>query len=431
VTTLLSICLTASLLALLALWWRLDRLVRAVNRLRGELVAARRTAVSQPVTERVVEPVASAAQSINAFGMEMERRLRVLRNDVNQLQALLSSMVEGVIAVDLDDRVIRFNAAAGDLLGVDPFDAVGRSLQEVIRNSALLQLISEAEQRDRPVVGEIVLRREREEGPHYLQAQAAGLLDAADERIGALVVLHDITRLRKLEIIRRDFVANVSHELKTPVTAIKGFVETLLDDPDAEIEDKQRFLEILNRQANRLHALVEDLLTLARLEDETSSGKEKLALERSRVRSILLNTIEDCTPNAEARGIVLHCDCDEQLTAMAHSMLLEQAVTNLVDNAVKYSPDESNIWLSAHRQGREVFVNVRDEGPGIEPEHQARLFERFYRIDRGRSRDLGGTGLGLSIVKYIAQAHGGRVSVQSQVGRGSTFTLTLRAPDHA
>jgi two-component system phosphate regulon sensor histidine kinase PhoR len=256
-----------------------------------------------------------------------------------------------------------------------------------------------------------------------LQANASLLRGEGDDgAVGAVVVLNDVTRLKRLEAVRRDFVANVSHELKTPVTSIKGFTETLLDGASEDPEASRRFLRIIAGQADRLNSIIEDLLALSALE-ATREGRP--ALEEADVCDVVTVAVEVCEPKAQAKGINIDTQCAGSVFAPINPPLLEQAVVNLIDNAVKYSPEGSEIGVRLEEIGDQVVIRVADHGPGIPREHLTRLFERFYRVDKARSRDLGGTGLGLSIVKHIAQVHGGRVSVESTLGRGSTFSIYL------
>ena len=259
----------------------------------------------------------------------------------------------------------------------------------------------------------------------YLQANGT-LLHAGDDDespVGAVVVLNDVTRLKRLEAVRRDFVANVSHELKTPVTSIKGFAETLeegaLDDPDTA----RRFVRIIAGQADRLSSIIGDLLALSTLEQR--ENEPRLTLEEAEVCDVLQVAVEVCEPKAQAKGITIGVSCTSCVLAAVNPPLLEQAVVNLVDNAVKYSPEGSTVEVALDETSDEIVISVSDHGPGVPREHLPRLFERFYRVDKARSRDLGGTGLGLAIVKHIAQAHGGRVSVVSRGGVGSTFRIHL------
>ena len=248
--------------------------------------------------------------------------------------------------------------------------------------------------------------------------------------MGVLLVLHDLTRLNRLEHIRQDFVANVSHELKTPITAIRGYVETLLDGALDDTDNARRFLDIVLRQAGRLDAIVDDLLTLSRIENR--DGHEAIALAPAPVRPVLESAMQTCAVQAAERGIEVRVEGDSALRAIINAPLLEQAVINLLQNAITYSPSGAQVVLRSEA-GRnsegveEVRLRVIDNGPGIGREHLGRLFERFYRCDRARGRDQGGTGLGLSIVKHIAQAHQGTVAVDSSLGQGSTFTIILPA----
>jgi two-component system phosphate regulon sensor histidine kinase PhoR len=256
-----------------------------------------------------------------------------------------------------------------------------------------------------------------------LQIHGAQLVDAKKNKIGALVVTNDVTRLLRLENLRRDFVANVSHELRTPITSIKGYVETLLDEEGEHSQHVRDFLEIISKQTNRLHAIVEDLLTLAKIEQEID--KEEIALERGRVKEVLQGAIEACSVKVADKGIHISLECPDDTHAMINGPMLEQAVINLLDNALKYSKPASAVQINAETTAKNVIINVKDTGIGVAPGHLDRLFERFYVVDKGRSRDAGGTGLGLAIVKHIVQAHGGKIVVQSEPGKGSTFSILL------
>jgi two-component system phosphate regulon sensor histidine kinase PhoR len=278
----------------------------------------------------------------------------------------------------------------------------------------------------RALGGGVTTERDVRLGGHdetCVQATATDLRDGEGNLIGALLVLNDVTRLRRLENMRRDFVANVSHELKTPITSIKGYVETLLEQPPATEDEVRRFLGIVNRQADRLDAIISDLLALSRLEKETENGG--LELLELPLCSVLDRVRRDLAGRDAAAAARLQLSCRRDVRARLNPALIEQAVGNLVENALKYSPPDTPVELSCAADADAVTIAVRDHGPGIAPEHLPRIFERFYRVDKARSRQLGGTGLGLAIVKHIAQAHLGRVSVASEVGKGSTFTIIL------
>lgn len=374
-----------------------------------------------------------ALRALRRSGHDLARQLRqqlhAERGRRNELEALLGSMAEGVIAVDPQEKLISLNPAASRLLRIDRGGALGRPLQEAVRNTAIQSLLAETMATGDPHQREfeITLPGGSLDQPQTIEAQTALLHDGDDRRIGALVVLHDVTQLRRLESVRRDFVANVSHEVKTPVAAIKAAVETLLDVHDHAMDpaDTERFLRMVARQADRLGAIVEDLLSLARIEQ--TQGDIHAELQPQDVAPVLAAAAETCAAKAQAGGITLDVDRPASLRALMASNLMEQAVVNLIDNAVKYSPPQTHVRVTAERTGSEVVIAVTDQGRGIEPEHLPRVFGRFYRTDRARSRSLGGTGLGLAIVKHIAEAHGGRVGVQSEVGVGSTFRLYLTA----
>jgi two-component system, OmpR family, phosphate regulon sensor histidine kinase PhoR len=369
-----------------------------------------------------VEEFASVAESINQMAEELDDKLRRLTHERNEREAVLASMVEGVLAVDTDERVIAVNAAAARLLETDPAAAEGKAIQEIVRNPDLQHVVAQTLGGHRPVEADIVMRVGAEE--RNLQANGT-LLHGDDDGgdVGAVVVLNDVTRLKRLEAVRRDFVANVSHELKTPVTSIKGFAETLEDGALEDTVTARRFVRIIAGQADRLNSIIEDLLALSTLEQ--SGDSPLLQLEEADLCDVVAVALEVCGPKAEAKSIELRQVCPERLFARVSPPLLEQAVVNLVDNAVKYSAEDGAVVVALERRGHEVVVSVSDEGQGVAREHLPRLFERFYRVDKARSRDMGGTGLGLAIVKHVAQIHGGRVSVDSVLGRGSTFRIHL------
>lgn len=363
------------------------------------------------------------ARSLNRMAHRLSETVATLTEQTREQQAVLSSMMEGVLAIDNEGRIISLNEAAAKLMGVDPQRALDKRITEVIRNTQLQQFVARTLASSGPVEADIMLPRAGEEA--FLQAHGTLLRDAADRAIGALVVVNDVTRLRRLENMRRDFVANVSHELKTPITSIKGFIETLRDGAITDGEKVEDFLAIIVRQADRLNAIIEDLLRLSRIEQDQDRGL--IELVPYELQKVLNAAVVDCQRQATDKQIHVEVRCDDDLTAHLNPQLLEQAVVNLLDNAIKYSEGEGIVLIEAERRAGEVHVNVSDQGPGIAQEHLNRLFERFYRVDKARSRKLGGTGLGLAIVKHIAQAHRGRVTVSSELGEGSTFTISFPA----
>ena len=369
--------------------------------------------------------IAALAQAMNQMAEQLDERLRTVVRQRNEQEAVLAGMVEGVLAIDLDKRVIMLNQAAATWLETDVATAQGRSLQEVVRNADLQRFIEQTMAGNLPSNEEIGLQLENE---RYLQTYGAVLKNVQGDNIGVLVVLNDVTRLRRLETVRSDFVSNVTHELKTPVTSIKGFVETLLDGAMRDPDDLQRFLQIIANQAERLTSIIEDLLMLARIEEDHPERSE-IPLEEGALRSVLEAALSVCEHKAAQREVCISLSCSMDLRASINAPLLEQAVINLLDNAIKYSNPGSAIQvqavlqLAAGANDAEIVIEVCDEGCGIASEHLPRLFERFYRVDKARSRKLGGTGLGLAIVKHIAQIHQGCVVVESNIGHGSSFSI--------
>ena len=365
--------------------------------------------------------VAGLAAALNTMAGELDDRIRTVVRQHNELEAVLASMVEGVVAVSTTGSVLSMNRAAGALLRLQPDATADRPLREVVRNPELHDFIDRVLRTRDALEDEIVLYEGAEQ---CLQLHGTSLCDAKGQAIGAVLVINDITHLRRLERVRRDFVANVSHEIRTPVTSIKGYVETLLDGAMDDRDDLHRFLTTVLRQADRLNDIIEDLLTLARIEQDST---EAIPLERARLRPILEAAVLTCKANAATRNMAIELQCDSAIEARVNPALLEQAMVNLLDNAIKYSEAGDTIQIKANRSNGDLAIQVVDHGRGIDREHLPRLFERFYRIDKGRSRKLGGTGLGLAIVKHIMHAHAGRVDVESAPGKGSTFSLHLPA----
>jgi two-component system phosphate regulon sensor histidine kinase PhoR len=312
------------------------------------------------------------------------------------------------------------------MFGVDREKSEGRLIQEVIRNVDLHKQIERILHTGISFEDEIILDSTAN-GNTYLQTNVVSLQGHDSKSQGALIVLNDVTRLRKLESMRSDFVANVSHELKTPITSIRGYVETMLDGALDDREDSEKFLEIVLRQSGQLEEIIDDLLALSRIERHTNEAE--VSFETRYLKPVLEEALDVCASKAEKNHVEMVLDCPDELNLKLNQTLLEQAVVNLLVNAVTYSEAGQQIVLRAaeyEEGGRlQTAISVIDHGIGIGEKHLPRLFERFYRSDRARSRKAGGTGLGLAIVKHIVQAHGGRVEVQSAIGEGSTFTLIL------
>ncbi|MBT8341997.1 MAG: PAS domain-containing protein, partial [Desulfatitalea sp.] len=331
-------------------------------------------------------------------------------------------MVEGVVALDSDECILHLNAAAARLLSGTPDQFQGRSIQEVMRNRELHQMIQAAMAKGDVTGGDVALYQNSE---IIISARCSPLLDAGggERGDGVVLVMNDVTQLRRLETIRSDFAANVSHEIKTPLTAIQGFVETLCDGAVADPDEAQKFLQIIARHVKRLAAIVDDLMQLARLEQDEQ--RRRLHLKSDLLCAMLSAAEQLCRPKADEKNITIQINCDQSLSAPIDADLMEQAAVNLIDNAIKYSAEGSSISVQAMAVDERIQIRFQDQGIGIAEKHLPRLFERFYRVDKARSRRVGGTGLGLSIVKHIVQAHEGTVTVESTLGKGSTFTIHL------
>ena len=386
--------------------------------------------LSQRIAVRGPLQLAELAESLNTMAGQLADRLSTVVRHRNELGAVHGSMVEGGLAIDREQNILSLNRAASTMLSLDLTATIGRSIYEVVRNADMHEVIHQSFQRDSSVAGEMTLGQpdppdNRQPGMRIIQLQSAILRDEDDRHIGLVLVLHDVTHLRRLESVRRDFVSNVSHEVKTPVSAIKAAVETVLELPEQNDPDAQRFLQIISRQADRLAAIVDDLLSLARIEQDQEAALADI--KPNPLWPIIDAAIETCQAAADAKNIHISSECDRQVISRFNDQLLAQAVVNLIDNAVKYSDPDTSVRVTCEASDREAVLAVTDQGRGIEPKHLPRVFERFYRTDKARSRELGGTGLGLSIVKHIAETHGGRVSVDSEPGVGSTFRIHLPA----
>lgn len=372
-----------------------------------------------------------ASQEIRTLAMAMDRMAELLDEKIkdivtqrNQLETVFGSMVEAVIAIDNEERVISMNSAAADLFHVDRKEVVDKLVQQVVRNVQLQQEISYTLSTRQSVEDEIVFQGKG--GDRYLLTRVVCLKDGAGEHVGVLVAMNDVTHLRYLESVRQDFVANVSHELRTPITSIRGYVETLLDGALDSPEEARNFLTIVLRQSERLTSIIDDLLSLARIESDSNQGQ--VELEPGELHPVLVAVVQTCMIRAREAGVRVEVDCPEKCIVEMNAPLLEQAMINLVVNGIQHSNRDSIVKIKARAKDDDtVCIEVSDTGCGIGKEHLPRLFERFYRSDKARSRAQGGTGLGLAIVKHIAQAHNGTVEVTSVEGEGTSFTLCLPA----
>ncbi len=384
-------------------------LVRSADRFgRGEL--EHRSYVGEP------EELGTLADTMNAMAAELRVRIDDATQRRLEAEAILGGMSEGVIVLNRDYIVTQANQAAGEIFAVSGTAApIGQYLLEAFRATDLKRYAEHVFSRGESVEGTLTLWNR---GTRTLQVYASPVPDL--DR--CILVVHDISRLMHLETVRRDFVANVSHELRTPVTSIKGFVETLQSGALADPDRAPRYLGIIAKNADRLEQIITDLLSLARLEQQEGASLET---QIAPVAEMLKNARLMCSLAAEAKNIAIDIDCPADLCCRANTSVLEQAFVNLVDNAVKYSGSDTRVRLTGAEAGDEVVVKVIDEGRGIPARDLPRIFERFYRVDKARSREAGGTGLGLAIVKHVVALHGGTVAVESRDGLGSTFSVSL------
>jgi len=336
-----------------------------------------------------------------------------------QQQVLFNSMIEGLLLLDRTQKIYLANRAFKNLFGLK-VELRGKTILEALRLHELDELVGRVQAEGQVFDYELKLPDLSE---RWLRVNAAVISNSTGEREGTILVFHDLTRLKQLERTREEFVANVSHELRTPLSLIKGYVETLLDGARNNPEVAERFLKIIERNAGRLDLLIQDLLTISALE----SGRMKLNLQPVELRPLVDKVFTDLNAKAESKQVQLVNEV-AGLCARADANRLDQVFANLVDNAIKYGRAQGSVKAGGRRlEGGKLEIFVRDDGPGIPPESLGRVFERFYRVDKARSRDQGGTGLGLSIVKHIVQAHGGEVRVESGPGKGATFFFTLPA----
>jgi len=418
------IAIGALLVALLASgvsWYVSRRISRPIEHMRD---GARRFAQGE-LTHRLPLPdtyeFSELAETLNRMAEQLQLRMEEITSQRKNTEAVLSSMREGVIATDMEQRVISMNTAAATMFSTSMETFQGRSILEVIRNHEFREIMDRSLTNGESIESDILYHQNGREST--FNVHCTPLVDELHARMGGLVVISDVTQLRRLENMRRDFAASVSHEIKTPLTAIKGFVETLSTGDLDDRGETRRFLEIIDKHVNRLAAIIDDLMQLSRIEQDTEF--QQIGLERSHIEDVLKAAIGFCTESIQDKAVDVQLSCEEGLSGRIDATLLEQAAVNLLDNAIKYSPENSMIRIEAVTAGHEIQIRFVDQGMGIARKHLPRLFERFYRVDKARSRKLGGTGLGLAIVKHIAQAHGGKVTVESELGRGSTFTLHL------
>jgi two-component system phosphate regulon sensor histidine kinase PhoR len=407
--------------------WRISRRVtRPLMTLKQGAQTMSRGKLDAPVPALSLAELDELAETMNDMARQLQERISTITNQQVKEQVILSGLFDGVISFDEHGETATVNPSAAQYLDIVPEEVIGRHWSAVAQNRELHRFLEKAFTEEHEYVETVI---EFEELSSFFQLRFGTLNDRSHNRpLGALLLIHDVTESRRMEQMRRDFVSSVSHELKTPITAIKGYVETLLDSGDEMDEMSSSFLSIIDRHTDRLNSLVSDLLSLSRIEYQSERGE--ITLSEFDLRDIVENAVELFAEKAKRREVEIETILPpaEELHGFVNEELLTQAISNLIDNALKYSESGGNVRVGAeHGNADFIRIYVEDDGPGIDERHHSRIFERFYRVDKARSRELGGTGLGLSIVKHIVRAHGGSVSLSSTPGRGSTFSIYIPA----
>jgi two-component system phosphate regulon sensor histidine kinase PhoR len=408
-----SVALVFSLVALIATNRMLSWVLRPLEELTTAVDAIAKGDYGHRVAIENNDELGMLGGTLNRMSDELSTRIDEIQESEGRLSAVLEGMIEGVLALDGDHRVLFANSAAGRLLSFNPEKVIGEHLSRIVKSPSLFEQLGNTRD-DRPSRSEISLSDDS-----ILRCSTTAL--TGDSR-PVVIVLHDITELRRLERLRQEFVANVSHELKTPLSSIKAYAETLSAGAIEDPENRLRFVREIEDQAERLHQLIIDLLSVARIE----SGQQTYDIESVVIHGVVQRCIESNRNRASARNIELVCEPSEsQVVASADDEAVREIVDNLINNAIKYTPNDGKITVRWEKDGDTALIEVIDTGIGISEDDQQRIFERFYRVDKARSREMGGTGLGLSIVKHLTQFFGGTIDVSSVLNEGTTFTVRL------
>lgn len=365
------------------------------------------------------DEIGDLARSINYMARQLKNNIEDITAEKDRMQTILSSMADGVIAIDNWGRVILINPVVEEIFRITPAASRGKNILRVIRNNELERVLNQALETGKSIKKQInILTPE----PRVFRVHVTPLRNTGTDRGGVVALLRDITERKMVEEMRSEFVANVSHELRTPLTSIGGFTETLLDGALEDPGVARKFLEIINNETERLSRLIDELLNLSRIEDRKSlPNRQPLDLH-----GLVKGVVAILQPRAAEKNLTIKTDMPDNLPVVQGDPdMISQVLINLIDNAVSYTPPGGEVRINAGIEENELKVDIHDNGIGIPPESLSRVFERFYRVDKARSREQGGTGLGLSIVKHIIDAHDGSVQVESKVGHGSTFSFLL------
>ena len=398
------------------------RITRPVEEMKeGAMLFAKgnlKTRLAIPDTQELSQ----LAVTMNQMAQTLDDKIAALKNRSMELEAIHSSMQEGIIAIDQDEKIITINDTASKIFNLSASQLKNRYILEVARNIEFQRFIAKALATHNPVEDNIVITRDNE---LIVNIHSTALYDSFKNRMGTLIIFHDITRIKKLETMHKDFASDVSHELKTPLTTIKGFIETLQGMSSSNsVKDREHFLQIIEKNVNRMIDLINDLLSLSRLERQQGT---EIKFENQDMQVLVNAAVNTCQNAITEKNITINIGCPKDLTIMVDPILMEQAIANLVDNAVKYSYQAGTVDLTILKTPGFIDIVVKDQGTGINKEHLSKIFNRFYRVDKSRNRKNGGTGLGLAIVKHIVQYHNGNIKVESMKDKGSSFIISIPA----
>lgn len=414
--------ISASIIAIIAAFFsyiisgRLTKPLKEITTLADEMTKGNFTS---RIDIQLEQEFGSLVNSFNKIAKKIETNISDLDYKNIEIESIIDSISSGIIAVDRDHRIILINCAAFDILQIDHSkNLIGNKIFNHIRNNQINKLLSDTIEKNTYIEQEIVYM-----GDIILSINTSPIKTSNEllENSGGIAFIQDITKLKKLEQIRTEFVSNVTHELKTPLTSIRGFIETLKKGSINDPKRAERFIDIIDIEAERLYLLISDILQLSEIEAKKTDSD----ISTVDFKELVYEVLEICQNIADEKNILLCNDIDSSLLVNANKNRMKQLLLNLVNNAIKYNVENGSVSVYARIEPGKVIFGVRDTGIGIEKEHMTRIFERFYRVDKGRSRDMGGTGLGLSIVKHIVQLYSGDIKLNSEIGKGSEFIIQL------
>lgn len=412
--------LLAGLISLLLAWYFARRVTQPLSEISQLVTEIGANATARRLHVRSNDEVGLLANAVNDMADDLQKKGARVERDRAERDAIFTALEAGLLAVDKEQRVLFVNQQGRSLLGSLQGNLKGKPVWELTRNRSLIEVIEDCLAREVRVTGESRMSNDGVE--RIVEVTAVPMDGDAGARPGCVLELRDVSELRRLEEVRRDFVTNVSHELKTPLTAMQGYTEALLEDVEMPASMQRSFLEKAHKNTERLVAIISDLLSLSRLESE----EHELAFEPLQASALVVDVFDDFRDLAGSRQMKLSlAGPDAEPRIRADAQALRMAISNLVSNAIQYSPDGGEVLVEVEALNGELRLDIRDQGPGIPEHEQGRVFERFYRLDKARSRKLGGTGLGLAIVRHVMSSHGGRVELESELGRGSCFSLFL------